>query len=170
MIPALRELGERFSRKEALVPDLLVGARAMQSALNVIEPLLAGRGHGKRSRVCIGTVQGDHHDIGKNIVVMMLRASGYDVDDIGASCGADRFVEAVSGGARAVLCSMLITSCGRHLEEIVERFVSRPDIPVIIGGAAVNEGFAREIGAFACGADANDAARILDGLVESKRI
>lgn len=165
MIPALTELGDRFARGDALLPDLMVGARAMQAGLDILEPLLmAAQSAARRIRICIGSVQGDYHDIGKNIVAILLRAAGYEVDDLGTNCDAARFREAVAAGARAVLCSCLTARSARVLKDIVHALSGEGGAPVIVGGAGVSEAFAREIGAYAYGASGSDAIRILDRL------
>jgi 5-methyltetrahydrofolate--homocysteine methyltransferase len=162
MIPAMREVGERFSRSEVYVPELLIAARAMRTGLGIIEPLLSERGHEPIARVCIGTVQGDLHDIGKNLVAMMLKGAGYDVDDLGVDCTADKFKQSVEDGAQAVLCSALLTTTMTYMETIVDAFNDRPDIKVIIGGAPITAEFCARIGAEAFGSDANDAVKLLD--------
>jgi len=162
MIPAMRDVGDRFSRNEAYVPELLVAARAMQTGLAVIEPLLTAAGHEPIARVCIGTVKGDLHDIGKNLVAMMLKGAGYRVDDLGVDCGTDMFKRAVDEGAQAVLCSALLTTTMPFMESIAEAFRDRPDVKVIIGGAPITAEFCDRIGADAFGSDANDAVKILD--------
>jgi 5-methyltetrahydrofolate--homocysteine methyltransferase len=162
MIPAMRDVGDRFSRNEAYVPELLVAARAMQTGLAVIEPLLTAAGHQPIARVCVGTVKGDLHDIGKNLVAMMLKGAGYEVDDLGVDCDSDKFRRAVDDGAQAVLSSALLTTTMPHMEQIVDAFKDRPDIKVIIGGAPITSEFCDRIGADAFGSDANDAVKILD--------
>jgi len=91
MIPAMRDIGDKFSRNEVYVPEMLISARAMQAGLNIIEPLLAAKGHKARARVAIGTVKGDLHDIGKNLVAMMLKGAGFDVDDLGVDCPVEKY-------------------------------------------------------------------------------
>ncbi|OQW97062.1 MAG: hypothetical protein BWK77_02750 [Verrucomicrobia bacterium A1] len=164
MIPALHELGEQFSAKKIGLPDLLVGARAMQSGVDLLEPLLLKDQRAPRVRVCIGTVKGDRHDIGKRVVSIVLRAAGYDVDDLGSDCGVERFEQAVEAGARAVLCSALITRVTPYMKTVVDHVSDRPDIPVLVGGSAVTAAFAEKIGA-AYAADAADTVRLLDELL-----
>ena len=164
MIPAMRDVGARFSRNEAYVPELLVAARAMQTGLAIIEPMLTAAGHEPIARICVGTVKGDLHDIGKNLVAMMVKGAGYDVDDLGVDCDADAFLHAVDGGAQAVLCSALLTTTMPYMEKVVESFRDRPDIKVVIGGAPVTAEFCERIGADSFGLDANDAVKILDPL------
>ena len=164
MIPAMREVGERFSRNEVYVPELMIAARAMQTGLAIIEPLLTAGGHKPIGRVCIGTVKGDLHDIGKNLVAMMVKGAGYEVDDVGVDCDIDTFKQAVDNGSQAVLCSALLTTTMPYMETVVEAFRDRPDVKVIIGGAPITAEFCEQIGADAFGIDANDAVRILDSV------
>ena len=166
MIVAMNELGARFSRKEVGVPDLLVGARAMQAGLTILEPSLAIHHGDARPRVCIGTVRGEHHTVGKDIVALVLRAAGYVVQDLGDDCTIEQFDEAVRAGCRAVLCSALMTNGMPHLRELVEHFTGRPGLVVLVGGAAVTADFARRFGA-TYGADAFEAVRLLDTLLPS---
>ncbi len=99
MIPAMREIGEKFSRNEAYVPELLIAARAMQAGLTLIEPLLAATGRQPLGKVAVGTVKGDLHDIGKNLVAIMLKGAGYEVIDLGVNCDCEKFNEGVKQGA-----------------------------------------------------------------------
>jgi len=169
MIPAMYELGARFSRKEVGVPDLLVGARAMQAGLAVLEPTLPHEHRAGRPRVCIGMVRGEHHSIGKNLVALVVRAAGYDVLDLGEDCPVERFDEAVRGGCRAVLCSALMTNGMPHVRELVEHFAGRPGLVILVGGSAVTADFARRFGA-TYGADAFEAVRLLDTLLPSGNV
>lgn len=164
MIPAMREVGERFSRNEVYVPELMIAARAMQTGLAIIEPMLTASGHKPVGRVAIGTVKGDLHDIGKNLVAMMVRGAGYEVDDIGVDCDLDVFKKAVDDGAQVLLCSALLTTTMPYMQTVVDAFREQSDIKVVIGGAPITAEFCEEIGADAFGVDANDAVRILDGI------
>ena len=163
MIPPLHELGNLFSKKQVLLPDLLVGARAMQAGLDLIAPVLMKKGHKKRAKVCIGTVQGDRHDIGKNIVAMILKAAGYEVNDLGTNCSIDQFAKAVEAGSRAVLCSVMLTPCITNLKTILQYFAGNPAVKTIIGGVVMTRDLVAELGADAYGADAAEVVRILDG-------
>lgn len=166
LIPAMRELGRRYAAGQAVIPDLLLGARAMQAGLDLLEPLLPHSKSASRLAVCIGTVKGDRHGIGKNIVAMMLRAAGYRVTDLGVDCRVERFLGAVEEGCRAVLCSALMTRSLRYLRVVADAFRDRPEIPVIVGGAPVTADFAGELGA-AFASDAGEAVRVLQGLIKS---
>ncbi len=161
MIPAMREIGARFARNEAYVPEMLIAARAMQTGLNLIEPLLAEAGHEPRARVCLGTVKGDLHDIGKNLVGMMLKGAGFAVDDLGVDCDVAKFEAGVGRGANAVLCSALLTTTMPYMKTVVEHFKGQ-GVKVIIGGAPVTQKYAEEIGADGYGADANAAVSAVE--------
>ncbi len=166
MIPAMREIGERFSRNEAYVPELLIAARAMQSGLALLEPLLANSGRKNLGTVAIGTVKGDLHDIGKNLVAIMLKGAGYKVIDLGVNCDVTKFEEGVTQGATIVACSSLLTTTMPYMREIVEHFRGR-DIKVIVGGAPLTQAFADEIGADGFSEDASGAVKLVDTLCAS---
>ena len=162
MIPAMRELGDRFSRNEVYVPEMLIAARAMQTGLNILEPLIARRGHQPLGRICIGTIKGDLHDIGKNLVAMMLKGAGFAVTDLGVDVDADKFAKAVNEGAQAVLLSALLTTTMPYMKTVVQRFADQPDIKIIIGGAPVTQQYADEIGAHGYADNAGEAVRIVE--------
>jgi len=161
MIPAMREIGDRFARNEVYVPEMLISARAMQTGLRIIEPLLAKEGHEPLGKVCIGTVKGDLHDIGKNLVAMMLRGAGFEVMDLGVDCDLQKFDTAVASGAQAVCCSALLTTTMPYMKAVVEHFSSRPDVRVVIGGAPVTQSYANEIGAAGFATNASEAVKIV---------
>lgn len=165
MIPAMREVGERFSRNEVYVPEMLIAARAMQAGLNIIEPLLATAGHKARARVCVGTVKGDLHDIGKNLVAMMLKGAGFEVDDLGVDCSVEKYEQAVANGASVVCLSALLTTTMPYMKDVVNHFKGRTDVKIVIGGAPITQEYAREIGADAYGSDANDAVRAVESVL-----
>lgn len=161
MIPAMREIGEQFSNGEAYVPELLVAARAMKAGLAILEPLLAASGRKPIATVCIGTVKGDLHDIGKNLVAVMLKGAGYNVIDLGVNCDVSNFDEGVAQGATIVACSSLLTTTMQYMREVVNHFKGT-GIKVIIGGAPVTADFCREIGADGYSNDANEAVKLVD--------
>ena len=161
MIPAMRSMGDKFSRNEVYVPEMLIAARAMAAGLKIIEPILAATGHKPLARVCVGTVKGDLHDIGKNLVAMMLKGAGYEVDDLGVDCDVAKFEAGVSRGAKAVLCSALLTTTMPYMKTVAEALKGK-GVKVIIGGAPVTQQYANEIGADGYGADANEAVKIVD--------
>ena len=162
MIPAMREMGNRFSRNDAYVPDMLIAARAMQTGLNIIEPLLVKEGYKPAGKVCIGTVKGDLHDIGKNLVAIMLKGAGFEVMDLGVNCGVEKFDEAVRNGAQAVLCSALLTTTMPYMKTVVEHSTGNSAVKVLIGGAPVTKSYADEIGADGFGKDANAAVAAVE--------
>jgi 5-methyltetrahydrofolate--homocysteine methyltransferase len=158
MIPALREVGDQFSRGEVFVPEMLVSARAMQAGVDIIEPLLVSSGHEPIAKVCIGSVKGDLHDIGKNLVVMMLKGSGFEVRDLGVDCRIETFEEAVNGGAQVICLSALLSTTRNEMRPVIEHFRDQ-DVKIVVGGAVITEEFADSIGADAFGIDASDAVR-----------
>jgi 5-methyltetrahydrofolate--homocysteine methyltransferase len=163
MIPALREVGDRFSRNEVYVPEMLIAARAMAAGLVIIEPLLSAKGLEPRGKVAIGTVKGDLHDIGKNLVVMMLKGAGYEVMDLGVDCPNEKYEEAVRNGAQALLLSALLTTTMPAMKDVIGYLKSKGLNPrVIIGGAPVTQEYAHEIGAAGYGRDANDAVKVVE--------
>jgi 5-methyltetrahydrofolate--homocysteine methyltransferase len=159
MIPALREVGDQFSRGEVFVPEMLVSARAMQGGMDIIEPLLASTTHKPLARVCIGSVKGDLHDIGKNLVVMMLKGSGFEVEDLGVDCRIERFERAVENGAEVVCLSALLSTTREEMRPVIRHFRAKSTVKIVVGGAAVTREFADEIGADGFGLDASDAVR-----------
>jgi len=159
MIPALREVGNQFSRGEVFIPEMLVGAKAMQAGMDIIEPLLVQSGREPVARVCIGSVKGDLHDIGKNLVVMMLKGSGFEVDDIGVDCRVDDYQAAVDRGADVVCLSALLSTTRDEMIPVIAHFRDRNDVKIVVGGAAITSDFATRIGADGFGTDASDAVR-----------
>jgi 5-methyltetrahydrofolate--homocysteine methyltransferase len=167
MIPAMREMGDRFSRNEVYVPEMLIAARAMQAGLEIVEPILASSGHKALGKVCAGTVKGDLHDIGKNLVAIMLKGAGYDVIDCGVNCDVNKFQEAVDKGAQVICCSALLTTTMPYMKDVVEHFKGK-SVKVIIGGAPVTQDYANTIGADGYGSDANEAVKVVDKLLGVK--
>lgn len=159
MIPALREVGEQFSSGEVFVPEMLVSARAMQGGIDIIEPLLALSGHEPVAKVAIGSVKGDLHDIGKNLVVMMLKGSGFEVDDLGVDCRMEHFQEAADRGAQVICLSALLSTTREEMRPVAEFFSDIEDVKIVVGGAVITQEFADDIGADAFGVDASDAVR-----------
>lgn len=165
MIPAMREIGDRFSKNEVYVPELLIAARAMQAGLALIEPLLAASGRKSMGKIAIGTVKGDLHDIGKNLVAIMLKGAGYDVIDLGVNCDVEKYKGALEQGAQVLACSALLTTTMPYMKEIVNSFKGKAKI--IIGGAPVTQAFADEIGADGYSDDANGAVKLVDSILKS---
>ena len=151
MIPAMDEAGRRFECEEYFVPDLLLAARAMKGALELIRPLLTERGTEPAGRVVIGTVKGDLHDIGKNLVASMLEGGGFEVIDLGADVAPEKFVEAVRERKADFVClSALLTVTMPAMKSTIKALESsgvRQGVRVLVGGAPVTEQFAADIGA-----------------------
>ncbi len=162
MVPAMRDLGERFSRNEVYVPEMLIAARAMQAGLDILEPHIAAAGHQPLGKVCIGTVKGDLHDIGKNLVAMMLKGAGFEVNDCGVDCDIEKFDKAVQEGSQAVLLSALLTTTMPYMKDIVSHFAGRDDVKVVIGGAPITQQFADEIGAHGYAENAGEAVKVVE--------
>jgi len=151
LIPAMDVVGEKFSCAEFYIPEMLIAARAMQAGVAILAPLLAQAGAKARGKVVIGTVKGDLHDIGKNMVGMMLQGSGYEVVDLGADVKPQRFVEAVQAEKPDfVMMSALLTTTMLAMGETIQALKAaglRDKVRVAVGGAAVTQRFADEIGA-----------------------
>jgi len=166
MIPAMREIGEKFSRNEAYVPELLIAARAMQAGLSLIEPLLAASGRQPLGKIAVGTVKGDLHDIGKNLVAIMLKGAGYEGIDLGVNCDCDKFNEGMKQGAQVIACSSLLTTTMPYMKDVVDFFRGK-NVKVIIGGAPVTQAYCDKIGADGYSEDASGAVRLVDSLLKT---
>ncbi|HBM16884.1 MAG TPA: cobalamin-binding protein [Lentisphaeria bacterium] len=167
MIPAIRNIGERFSKHEVFVPEMLIAARAMQAGLDILSPVLAKAGHKALGKVAVGTVKGDLHDIGKNLVSIMLKGAGYEVNDLGVNCPVEKYDAAVQNGATVVLCSALLTTTMTYMKDIVDHFKSNPNVKIIVGGAPVTKDYANSISAHGYGSDAYEAVQLVDSLFKS---
>jgi len=165
MIPAMRHMGEEFAQGEAFVPELVIAARAMHGGMEIIRPVLVQAGHEPLPRVAIGTVKGDLHDIGKNLVAMMLQSAGHAVDDLGIDCDVERFQQAVDGGARVVCCSALLTTSMPYMKTIADHFAGQ-EVKVVIGGAPVTQAHADDMGAHGFAPDASAAVEVVGRLCE----
>jgi corrinoid protein of di/trimethylamine methyltransferase len=171
MIPAMDEVGRRFDCQEYFVPELLIAARAMKTALELLTPRLAQAGGRKAGKVIIGTVKGDIHDIGKNLVASMLEGGGFEVTDLGVDVPAEKFVEAVGNQENVIVAmSALLTTTMGYMREVIkalEQAGIRNRVKVMIGGAPITQRFADEIGADGYSENASGAvvlARRLLGL------
>jgi 5-methyltetrahydrofolate--homocysteine methyltransferase len=167
LIAGMGTVGEKFRTHEIVLPDVLLAARAMVAAVEILKPLLAGGEVPVRGRVVLGTVQGDLHDIGKNLVGILLRGAGFDVVDLGHDVAPERFVEAArTSGARVIGLSALLTTTMPVMRQVVERVrAEKLAVRVIVGGAPVSAAFAREIGADDYGYDAASAVERVRALV-----
>ncbi|MBU0755317.1 MAG: corrinoid protein [Planctomycetes bacterium] len=166
LLAGMNEVGRRFKDGEIYLPEVLLAARAMKCAMEVLDPLLGSHEKGTKGRVIVGTVRGDLHDIGKNLVKIMLEGSGYSVVDLGTDVAPERFVEeAVQQNACAVALSALLTTTMGSMVETV-RLMKRQDgtgrIKILVGGAPVTQAFCDEIGADGYGASAPEGVELLD--------
>lgn len=169
LLAGMNVIGDRFTRNEAFVPEVLVSARAMNKGIELIKPLLAEEGNEPIGKCCIGTVAGDLHDIGKNIVRLMLESKNIEVIDLGVDVPPEKFVEAVvNDGVELVCCSALLTTTMPALKDAVAAINAAPfrsQIKVMVGGAPITQEFADEIGADAYTEDAASAAQKAKELV-----
>ena len=151
MMPAMSEVGRRFECNEYFVPELLLAARAMKAALELIRPLLVASGAQPVARVALGTVKGDLHDIGKNLVAAMLEGGGYEVIDLGVNVTPEQFIAAVKEkGANIIAMSALLTTTMPSMKTTVDALKQagvRDQVKVLIGGAPITQKYADEIGA-----------------------
>ena len=171
MVPAMDEVGRRFECEEYFVPELLLSARAMKGSLELLRPLLAASGAQPAGRVVIGTVKGDLHDIGKNLVASMLEGGGFEVIDLGADVPPERFIEAVrETNARIVALSALLTVTMPAMRKTIDALKEagiRDQIKVMVGGAPVTPQFAEEIGADGYGENATAAVALARKFVQA---
>jgi len=162
LISGMDIIGVKFKNNEVFVPEVLISARAMNQGAELLKPLLKESGVKPIGKAVIGTVKGDLHDIGKNLVRMMLEGKGIEVIDLGVDVSADKFYEsAASEGAKIVCCSALLTTTMVEMKNVVEKFKemgNRNDFVIMVGGAPVNENFKESIGADIYTADAASAA------------
>lgn len=169
MVPAMDEVGRRFECEDYFVPELLLSARAMKAALELLRPLLAAEGAKSAGLVVIGTVQGDLHDIGKNIVAAMLEGGGFEVIDLGANVAPQRFVDAIKERNPHLVClSALLTVTMPSMKTTIDALQEagvRDSVKVLVGGAPVTPEFARQIGADGFGENAAAAVTLARKLV-----
>ncbi|MBN1667061.1 MAG: corrinoid protein [Anaerolineales bacterium] len=163
LIAAMDEVGQRFEEGDFFVPEMLIAARAMQAGLNHLKPYLVETGVESAGKVAIGTVKGDLHDIGKNLVAMMLEGAGFEVMDLGVDVAPEKFVAAVNAGAQIVGMSALLTTTMSNMKNTLEALRAaglRERVKVMVGGAPVTQEYADLIGADGFAADASSATRL----------
>ena len=169
MIRAMGEVGRQFQDGKAFVPQLLMAGRAMKAALELLKPLLAGNASVTMGKVVIGTVKGDLHDIGKNLVASMLEGCGFEVINIGIDISADTFIEEIKKNNADILCmSALLTTTMTYMKDVIEALEKagiRDKVKVMVGGAPVSQGFADEIGADGYSDNANTAVAVAKKLM-----
>ena len=164
LIPGMDVVGERMESGEMFIPEVLMSARAMGIAVEKLKPLLGDGNTASAGKVIIGTVKGDLHDIGKNLVTMMMESAGFEVTDLGVDIPPENFIEAIKNqNATIVALSALLTTTMPMMKETVEAICEsglRDQVKIIVGGAPVNQGFADEIGADGYAADAGSASKL----------
>jgi len=169
MVPAMDEVGRLFEAEEYFVPELLLAGRAMKAAMEILRPLMTAAGQRFATRVVIGTVKGDLHDIGKNIVASMLEGGGFEVIDLGADVAPEKFVAAVEERDPHILCmSALLTvtmPAMRTTIDALKRAGVRDRVKVLIGGAPVTTEYAKEIGADGYSDNASGAVSLVKSMV-----
>lgn len=169
LIPAMTEVGRLFENGEFFVPEMLISARAMQSGLGILKPLLVAADVQPSGRVVVGTVKGDLHDIGKNLVSMMLEGAGFEVRDLGTDVSPERFVEsAQQGDVDIIAMSALLTTTMPNMKNTLRALENaglRSRVKVIVGGAPVTHAYARDIGADGYAPDASQAAGLAKTLI-----
>ncbi len=164
MIPAMDEVGKLFQEEEFFVPELLLAGRAMKAAMEPLRPLLAAAGAEPAGVIVAGTVKGDLHDIGKNLVVSMLEGASFRVVDLGADVWPEKFVEAIREHHPQIVClSALLTTTMTAMKTTIDAIKAaglRRDVKILVGGAPVSESYAKDIGADGYGATATDAVAL----------
>ncbi len=169
LIDGMREVGAKFEEGEYFVPEMLVAARAMKSGLTLLRPRLVEDAVEPLGRVVIGTVRGDMHDIGKNLVGMMMEGAGFEVQDLGVNVSPEQFVAAAKdGNADIIALSALLTTTMPNMAEVIKKLDesgTRGKVKVLVGGAPVTEAFAQRIGADGFAPDASQAASLAKSLM-----
>jgi 5-methyltetrahydrofolate--homocysteine methyltransferase len=172
MVPAMDEVGRRFEANEYFVPELLISARAMKAALELIRPLLTARGDQPLGRVAIGTVKGDLHDIGKNLVGSLLEGGGFEVIDLGVNVTPEKFIATINEKkANIIAMSALLTTTMPSMKTTIDALKQagvREKVKVLIGGAPITQQYADEIGADGYAPDAASAVEAAMALLQGK--
>jgi 5-methyltetrahydrofolate--homocysteine methyltransferase len=173
LIPSLEEVGARFERGDFFVPEMLIAAGAMQGALDILRPLLAETGAQTVGTYVMGTVKGDVHDIGKNLVNIMLEGAGFTVHDLGVNVPPEKFIEAINEHQPEIVgfSAFLTTTMPMFKANInaLEKAGIRDNVIVMVGGAPVTQEYADAVGADAYAADASTAVRMAKDLIQKKR-
>ncbi len=162
LIPAMAEVGRLFEEQEYYVPEMLIAAEAMRGGLAILKPLLVAAGAITGPKVVLGTVKGDLHDIGKNLVIMMLEGAGFQVTDLGVDVQPEKFIEAVKGGAQLIGMSAMLTTTMPNMKVTIDALTAagvRDQVKVMVGGAPLTQVYAEQIGADGYSPDASAAVR-----------
>lgn len=168
LIKGMAVVGQRFRDQQMFVPQVLVAARAMKFSMKVLKPLMIGEGNQSKGKVLLGTVKGDVHDIGKNLVGIMLQGAGYEVIDIGTGISAEKYFEEYEKVKPDIVgLSALLTTTMVYMKTVIEYFNEKnAGVPIIIGGAPLNQKFADEIGADGYGKSAYEAVQLVDSILQ----
>lgn len=171
MNSAMEEVGSRFSRNEIFLPEMMVAARAMKTAMDILEPLIVGTPASAKGKIVIGTIKGDLHDIGKNLVGMMFKGAGFQVVDIGVDVPREAFLESIRRESPGIvaICALLTTALNELAEAaaFLRESAAGHDFKIMVGGAAVDAGFAKRIGADGYADDAGEALQVAKRLLEA---
>ena len=171
LMPGMAIIGDKFKKNEVYVPEVLIAARAMNAGMEVLKPALASADVTSKGKAILGTVKGDLHDIGKNLVKIMLEGKGIEVIDLGTDVSADQFIQAaIDEGANIIACSALLTTTMGIMKTVVEKAVEmgvRDKVNIMVGGAPVTENFKDTIGADYYTADAASASDVALSILEA---
>ncbi|NOY74212.1 MAG: cobalamin-binding protein [Kiritimatiellaeota bacterium] len=167
LISAMAIIGDKFKKNEVYVPEVLIAARAMNAGMTILKPLLAAEDVQAKGTICVGTVKGDLHDIGKNLVCMMLEGAGYEVIDLGVNVDPAKFVEAVKEKKPDIVAmSALLTTTMGSMKVTIDALKSEGvSVKTMVGGAPLTDSYASEIGADGYAADAASAVDVADSMV-----
>ena len=169
LIQAMARVGGKFKNGEIYIPEVLIAARAMHAGLAVLKPILSKSSGSMTGKVIVGTVKGDLHDIGKNLVIMMLEGGGFEVIDLGIDVSADKFIEAIrQHQPQAVGMSALLTTTIKEMKSTIQEIEKaglRKKVKILVGGAPVTERFAKDIGADGYARDAASAVDMVKSLL-----
>ena len=166
LIAGMAVIGDKFKKNQVYVPEVLIAARAMNAGLKILEPLLVASGVKPLGVVAVGTVKNDLHDIGKNLVIMMLKGAGFQVMDLGIDVSPEKFVKAAQDGAQVVGLSALLTTTMPQMKAVVEAMkTAKVKTKTMIGGAPVTQAYADEIGAHGYAPDAASAVDVAKKLI-----
>ncbi|HUU68504.1 MAG TPA: corrinoid protein [Planctomycetota bacterium] len=166
LIAGMNVVGDKFKKNEFYVPEVLIAARAMNQAMELLAPALKKAGVKPIGKVAIGTVKGDLHDIGKNLVSMMLKGAGFEVVDLGIDVAPEKFIQAAKDGCKLIALSALLTTTMPQMRSVIQALKDAAvKVPVIIGGAPVTQSYADEIGAAGYAPDAASAVDVAKKLV-----
>jgi len=167
MVPAMEAIGKEFEEGRAFVPNLLLAARAMKGALELLKPLMLAEQTTTLGKVVIGTVKGDLHDIGKNLVASMLEGRGFEVVNLGADVSKEKFIEAAKENGADIIClSALLTTTMEYMKEVVEAVKEAGmKVKIMVGGAPLNAEYAARIGADGYSSNANEAVDLAKSLI-----